>query len=543
MSDFGLAKRLSSDMTRSQAVVGTPAYMAPEQAGGDAKFVGPQADVYALGVILYECLTGRTPFHDDDPWALIRQVLDDAPPPLRTLAPGVPRDLELICLKCLEKEPHHRYPTAAALADDLARFLDGEPVSVPPARRAHPRRPVGAEAARRRGAVRAGRPVSPRRPGPDRGDQGRVRPPRGGGRGGAEEGRGGPAPGRRPGTPRPRPRRRSVAAERLAEARELFALQNGFRTRAAARPLGWTVPTRAELLRAAALAGGDPRAVEDLRSTAAAALLAPDLFPADPVAGVLTAGELALDPNTGRIAVGELKGWSVCRVLLIDPATGRTVRRLTYPAVSVQGPGGILDVVQDGTRALAFSPDGKRLFVGTRSSRVVRFDLDGSKDTEPAVWNAAAAPVEQLGVSPDGKTVYGLCRPRGPVLAWDAATGAPRKPFAPVPPAPVYSFAVLPAGDLVAGTGDRLHRWRADGTVVRSVPGASADRVAPAGGSLLLVGTGGRLGTYDLETFTPTDALADPNVRRARTRTACGRSRSTRPGRTPRPRPGTPSGR
>ncbi|MBN9121759.1 MAG: serine/threonine protein kinase [Planctomycetes bacterium] len=132
VSDFGLAKRLSSDLTRTQAVMGTPAYMAPEQAGGKAKFVGPQADVYALGVVLYQCLAGTVPFDDADPWALIRRVLEEAPERPRKRAPRVPRDLELICLKCLEKEPHHRYPTAAALADDLRRFLDGEAVSVRP---------------------------------------------------------------------------------------------------------------------------------------------------------------------------------------------------------------------------------------------------------------------------------------------------------------------------------------------------------------------------------------------------------------------------
>ena len=133
MTDFGLAKRLSSDLTRTQAVMGTPAYMAPEQAGGKAKFVGPQADVYALGVILYECLTGTVPFDDAE-----RVVAHPAGARRRArerracAAPRVPRDLELICLKCLEKEPHHRYPTAAALADDLRRFLNGEPVSVRP---------------------------------------------------------------------------------------------------------------------------------------------------------------------------------------------------------------------------------------------------------------------------------------------------------------------------------------------------------------------------------------------------------------------------
>jgi hypothetical protein len=102
--------------------------MAPEQAGGKAKFVGPQADVYALGVILYECLTGRTPFTADDTVQLLVKVVEDEPTPIRQHVPGVPRDLEAICLKCLRKEPHARYATAEDLADDLRRFLNGETV-------------------------------------------------------------------------------------------------------------------------------------------------------------------------------------------------------------------------------------------------------------------------------------------------------------------------------------------------------------------------------------------------------------------------------
>lgn len=133
VTDFGLAKRdAGCDLTATNAVMGTPAYMAPEQAAGRTKFVGPAADVYALGVVLYECLTGRVPFAADDPWSVVRQVIEDAPEPVRKRAPDVPRDLELICLKCLEKDPRARYPTAAALADDLRRFTAGEPVSVRP---------------------------------------------------------------------------------------------------------------------------------------------------------------------------------------------------------------------------------------------------------------------------------------------------------------------------------------------------------------------------------------------------------------------------
>jgi eukaryotic-like serine/threonine-protein kinase len=134
VTDFGLAKRAGGvDLTRTQAVMGTPAYMAPEQARGDTKFVGPAADIWALGAILYECMTGKRPFVADDTWAVLRKVTDEAPPAPRTHVPGLPRDLELIALKCLEKEPADRYPTAAALAADLENFLAGRPVSVHPA--------------------------------------------------------------------------------------------------------------------------------------------------------------------------------------------------------------------------------------------------------------------------------------------------------------------------------------------------------------------------------------------------------------------------
>jgi hypothetical protein len=110
--------------------MGTPAYMAPEQARGDTKFVGPQADVYALGVILYECLTGTRPFEAPDKLALLRKVAEDEPERPGKRVPGLPPDVELICLKCLAKDPAERYPTAEALAIDLAGFAAGKSVSV-----------------------------------------------------------------------------------------------------------------------------------------------------------------------------------------------------------------------------------------------------------------------------------------------------------------------------------------------------------------------------------------------------------------------------
>jgi serine/threonine protein kinase len=131
-TDFGLAKRAGgADLTQTGAVMGTPAYMAPEQARGDTKRVGPAADVYALGAILYECLCGAVPFAGSDAWSVIRQVIEADPDPVTRRAAGVPRELDLVCRKCLAKDPAGRYPSAAALADDLRRFLDGRPLVGP----------------------------------------------------------------------------------------------------------------------------------------------------------------------------------------------------------------------------------------------------------------------------------------------------------------------------------------------------------------------------------------------------------------------------
>src|SRR5262249_24913249 len=129
-TDFGLARAVGggSGLTGSEAIMGTPSYMAPEQAGGKARHAGPAAVVYSAGAILYELLTGRPPFRGATVLETLEQVQSAGAVSPSRLVPKLPRDIETICLKCLQKDPARRYVSADELAEDLRRFQAGEPI-------------------------------------------------------------------------------------------------------------------------------------------------------------------------------------------------------------------------------------------------------------------------------------------------------------------------------------------------------------------------------------------------------------------------------
>ncbi|PTL82892.1 serine/threonine-protein kinase [Vitiosangium sp. GDMCC 1.1324] len=127
--DFGLAREVAEQgQTQTGEVLGTPAYMSPEQANGDVRQLDRRTDVYSLGATLYDVIAGRPPYVSDNPWKLLMMSALEDPPPLGQVQPGVPKDLETLVMKCLEREPARRYDTARALAEELQRVLDGEPI-------------------------------------------------------------------------------------------------------------------------------------------------------------------------------------------------------------------------------------------------------------------------------------------------------------------------------------------------------------------------------------------------------------------------------
>ena len=377
VGDFGLVRDLAEPepLTRTTELIGTPAYMAPEQTQSKAGPITVAADIYGLGAVLYACLTCRPPFAGPNPADVLLKVRDTNPDPPGRSNPRVPRDLSAIVQKCLEKDPAARYASADDLADDLERFLCGKPVRA---------KPIGAVRRALRWAVRhpvqsvftavtALAVVAAIALGAWNWQQ-------------AE-----------------RHRLEMRLAHESEERQRFFAGLERVRQRRADPLPGWSRENLADLRDLAELAPAEDRQ-PDLRSEAASALSALDLVPSGILGADFPAYAVDYSPDGRWLAAAEWKA---------DPVTGVMRVRLYYtgdgtftslPLGPDAGYSGWLRRAEreGGFRAVRFSPDGRWLVAGTRDGRLVRWDLD-HPDAEPVSWSAS-------GRRPSGVSVGGPVR-------------------------------------------------------------------------------------------------------------------------------------
>jgi WD40 repeat protein/tetratricopeptide (TPR) repeat protein len=384
ITDFGLAKLAVGhpELTQTGVVAGTPAYMAPEQASGNSRDVTPAVDVYALGAILYEALSGEAPFYGQEPALVVARLASGETPSLARFAARLPRDLVTICDRCLEREPQRRYASAEALADDLGRYLRGEPIharSVGELERlwkwARRRRALATALATLAIALVVGTAISTyfavvanRREAEARDSEGKAQDAR---------------------------RQAEVQAAR-AEFDRGFDLAGQ----------GESVRGLHTMLAAVGRAPADGAELQRVLRTNVAAWSVPlfDLRHVVPVENGQPL-DLAFSPDGRTFAVLWPDG-----VQRYDIASGQAV-------------GGRLPCAA--AQCLAFRPDGKRLLAGGKAGTLYAWDAATGAEVPPLPAAAPGADVHQLGFAPDGKTLF-TAHDGGTVRLWDAATGKPR---------------------------------------------------------------------------------------------------------------------
>ncbi len=490
--DFGLAKlaERGPSETKTRQIIGTPRYMAPEQARGRTADVGPRADVYALGVILYEALTGKPPFDGASDIEVLRQAIDGVLVPPRAVRPDVPRDLEAIALKALARTPARRYRTAADLADDLRRFLDG---------RATVARPLG----------RSGRAVKWLR----RNDQAvafaavavmalvflaaamwntdqsrRMKDDRDGAL-------------RQQALTRLQDRERDASRRlraaflhwRAGDAREMTDVLDAARdaARVAGEPPGFAWGYLSRLGRL------EQQSVQCPNGAALAVSVSPD------------GRRLATGHADGTVALWDRAAGKLLSTAAAGPGPVLAVAfcgRGTHVVAADDGGAGLWRIAPDGelvgpaavktpgaVTALASSPDRSVVYLGTASGRCAVVTAGGE---EPQSWPVSAGdPVVALAAAPDGKMVASVAR-NGPVRLWRADTGLEDRDFAAASGATVLAFVPHPSDGwhLAAAAPDdgTVRLFNPNGREVGAFAG-HADTVlalaaSPAGGALASAG-------------------------------------------------------
>jgi WD40 repeat protein len=379
VTDFGLAKQATTDsgLTATGQVLGTPSFMPPEQAMGHMDEVGPRSDVYSLGATLYSLLTGRPPFQAASVLETLLQVNEKEPVPPRTLNPETPRDLETVCLKCLEKQPARRYDSAVELAEDLNRYLNDEPVVARPvggieqAWRWCRRKPLAAGLLAATAVVvllsfvglwyRSQFAAAATR---------------------------------------------LEAAETVQKVSQYHSSINRVREAIASPEHGWTWEAEKELRNAAKNAPDDADPHE-LRTLLAETLSRHDVRRVGTVSKGTAAGAVAFSPDGLKLAVAQRKHALSCSVTIYSVERFEPIA--TYSFSTAGGSLGMLlkgkANYQDGARSVTWSPDGRWLVVGTRFGHLVRWDTTAT-NPQGVGWKGHDTEIRQLRFSADGSILY-----------------------------------------------------------------------------------------------------------------------------------------
>lgn len=421
ITDFGLAKLANQDaeLTGSGQIMGTAAYMPPEQATGKTSEAGPTADVYALGATLYRCVTGRPPFQAASQMEILRQVVDDDPIPPRRLNREVDAEIETLCLKCLEKDPARRFASAGELAAELARYLNQEPIlsrpisTVTRAWRWCQRRPYVAASIGLSiclfAAITIGIPFlvwQQSQLALAKYDE-RIQAMK--------------------------LKEQTIVARQakaLAATKEYHATVQEVRAQRVKRSPGWTWNALDRLRKAAESPAAEKDMVE-LRSLIAETITTTDVREAGRLSGILNVGSMAISRDRRFLAVGDWKGVPKSNLTIyeieLSPAPNGSpgVSLRPYRVCSLftlgdkakselnrvfQGLGFAGEKIEnEGIHAAVFSPDGTRVAVGTRNGRIVSWNIESDPPRglfNVATTDAQVGGVHKIAYSPDGKTIY-----------------------------------------------------------------------------------------------------------------------------------------